>query len=119
MQRAHTSAWGDGGQVAPLLAAVVFVAVVAVVLVAQVGRVAGDRTRARTAADAAALAGALDGRAAAERLAADNGGTIEHFAVSAGDTEVTVRVGGARATARARAGRAGPAGVGVDPDGPP
>jgi len=80
------------------------VAVVAALALAQMSAVVGDRARARTAADAAALAGVTDGRSGADALAAANHGSVERFVVSGGDTEVTVRVGRARATARARAG---------------
>ena len=112
---------GDRGQTTVLLAVVVLVAVGAVVLLANLGRVAADRARARTAADAAALAAAaaLDPAEAAS-LARDaagrNGGVVEAVTVQDGVAEVTVRVGGARATSAAaptwRAGRTiRPAGV--------
>ena len=67
----------------PLSVMVLAVAVVTLVVIAHLGGLVVDRTRARTAADAAALAG----------VGAD------------GSTQVTVRVGRARATARARPGR--------------
>ena len=95
----------ERGQVLPLVAVVLMAATVAVLVVAHLGGVVVDRARARTAADAAALAGVDGGRPAAEAEASANGGVIESWSVSDGATEVTVRVGRARATARARPGR--------------
>jgi hypothetical protein len=89
---------------------VVFATVIAV-LARQAGA-AVDRARAQTAADAAALAGASQGRAGAEQFAAANGATLVVYAELDGETvDVTVRVGEMDASARAS----------VDPvaDGPP
>jgi hypothetical protein len=91
----------ERGQAAPLLTACVVVAALAVTAFAQLGARAADAARARTAADAAALAGVLDGPAGAARLAAANGAVLESFAVVAGDVVVRVRVGDAFARARA------------------
>ena len=69
----------DRGQAMPL---VVGVLAVVAVLVAALGVVAGhsiDAARARTAADAAALAGVEAGEAAAEALAHANGGVLVEF----------------------------------------
>jgi hypothetical protein len=92
---------GDRGQALPLVVAVVaFVAV----CVVGAGRLVGgavDAARARTAADAAALAGAGDGRAAAAEMAAANGGVLVGFREAGDDVVVDVRVGSAVATARA------------------
>lgn len=97
----------QAGQALPLVAGIV---VVAAVLVAAVGWYAGglvDSARARTAADAAALAGALDGsRRDAELAAQSNGGTLESFALVGVDVIVAVRVGRAVQRARATAGGA-------------
>jgi predicted aspartyl protease len=93
----------ERGQATPLVAAVVvFAAIVAFALV-RAGRVAVDSARARTAADAAALAGAADGRGAALRLAAANGGHLVRYRVLGADVVVEVDVGGVSARARARA----------------
>ena len=93
---------GDRGQVGLALGlAVVAAAVGAILLLGALGRTVNDRTRARTAADAAALAGVNDGRAGAERLAADNGGSLESYTSFGTAVEATVRVGTARATSRA------------------
>jgi len=93
---------GDSGQALPLMALAVMLAVVAILALARLGGALDDSARARTAADAAALAGAVDGRKAAQDLADQNGGTLVNF-VRRGDTvDVSVRVG--RATAVASAG---------------
>lgn len=64
-----------------------------------------DASRARTAADAAALAGVTGGRQAAEQLASGNGAAIVEFTESSRDgavtVTVTVRVGDATSSARA------------------
>lgn len=92
---------GEKGQALPLLLIVLAVGLVGVLVVARLGQAADDAARARTAADAAALAGAADGRAAAEQVAAANGGVVIDY-VSAGDqVEVVVAVGVASARARA------------------
>jgi uncharacterized membrane protein len=105
----------DRGQVSPLVAVVVMGAAVAVLVIAHLGGVVVDRTRARNAADAAALAGATDGRSAAEEVARANGAVLEGWRQIDGATEVTVRVGRARATARARRGPPGGAGAEASP----
>ena len=92
----------DQGQALPLLAGVLaLVATVAIGLVA-LGNLVGERARAQTAADAAALAGAARGRPAAAAMARENHGDLESFAVQGAEVEVTVRVGDATATSRAR-----------------
>jgi len=92
----------DQGQALPLLAGVLaLVAAVAIGLVA-LGNLVGERARAQTAADAAALAGAARGRPAAVAMARENHGDLESFAVQGAEVEVTVRVGDATATSRAR-----------------
>ena len=93
---------GAGGQVVVLAVAVLVVAALVMLGVVRLGDAAVERARARTAADAAALAGAADGRDAAERLARDNGGRLVAFRTIGPDVVLTVVVGGARATARAR-----------------
>jgi hypothetical protein len=67
------------------------------------GRVLADRAQARTAADAAALAGAVEGEAAARRLAAANGAELTEFRdLDGGEVVVEVRLDGVSAHARAR-----------------
>jgi hypothetical protein len=92
---------GDRGQAVPLVIAVGVVAAVAVVALGRLAVGAVEAARARTAADAAALAGAVDGRAAASTAAVANHGVLISFVTSGEEVVVEVRVG--RATARARA----------------
>ncbi len=95
---------GDEGQLLPLYAVILLVACGAVVLVGHLGQLAHRRARARTAADAAALAGAVEGRAAAETVAAANGAVIDAFVTDGVAVDVTVHVGDTHATARAQRG---------------
>ena len=99
-----TRAVGDRGQAAVLLvvvASVIFL-VTTTALVVLGGRVV-ERTRAQTAADAAALVSLDGGRPSAEVLAARHGAELVSWVRGPADGEVTVvvRLGGARATARA------------------
>jgi hypothetical protein len=92
---------GEHGQALPLVAGgLVLVALLAVGAV-RLGGVVTDRARAHTAADAAALAGAAEGRTAAAKVAAANGGRLTGYQSSGSSVEVTVRVGDVRAVARA------------------
>lgn len=90
------------GQVVPLLAAFIVVAGLLLIALTHLSGGAVDRALARRAADAAALAGAADGRDGAERLARDNKARVSRFTVKERDTEVVVTYGDARAIARAR-----------------
>jgi hypothetical protein len=88
----------------PLTAALV---AVAIMLVLGVGALAGDVVdagRARSAADAAALAGVHRGWAGSHDLAARNGGVVVSWRRDGEAVTVTVRVGRAVATARATRG---------------
>ena len=93
----------ERGQVAPLLA--LFAVGIGLACLG-LGRFAGgavDAASARTAADAAALAGAdAGGEPAARSLAAANGGRLESFEAAGGDVRVRVHVGPHVVTARAR-----------------
>lgn len=91
----------DEGQIVLLGALVIVFASLVSVGVAEVGSAMVARQRAHTAADAAALAGLAGGRAAAQELALRNGATLVQFDQSASEVTVVVRVGSARATARA------------------
>jgi len=101
----------DDGQAAVSLvtiAAALFVALI--VAIGQFGGHALDRTRAQTAADAAAL-GSLDGgRSAARQLAAAHGADLVSWERGPGSSEVmvvvtvVVRIGDSSATARATNG---------------
>lgn len=72
--------------------------------VGTIGTVLVDQARAHTAADAAALAGAMGGSAAAAAVAVADGATLVSFAREGGDVVVVVRVGRSRAGARATDG---------------
>jgi hypothetical protein len=88
----------------PVLAVAVLVVALAAVGVGKVGLAAVERARARTAADASALAGAAGGEPEAASLAQSNGGRLVRFRELGPDVVVTVQVGRAEATARARRG---------------
>ncbi len=96
---------GQRGQATPLALVVIVLAVVATLAIAHVGRLVVDAGRARTAADAAALAGVEGGRQASARLAGEHDATMVSWSSSgppdAVTVTVTVRVGMARATAAA------------------
>ena len=93
---------GDPGQVLPLTALLIAAGLGVVVLLAQLGGVVLDRSRAKASADAAALAAVLGGPDAARTVAAANGAVLEAVTVAGdGVVEVTVRWGRARATSRA------------------
>ena len=95
---------GDHGQALPFGLAL---AGLAAVLTVGLGTLAGDVVdagRARTAADAAALAGVTGGPAAAGRLAAANGARVVAWSRSGATVTVTVAVGSATATAWATNG---------------
>ena len=92
---------GNRGQAVAMVVLVFVVAGAALMLLSRLGGVVDDAARARTAADAAALAGALAGESDAARLAAANGGELESYEIRGPMIEVVVRVGHARARARA------------------
>lgn len=99
---------GERGQAAPLMVVMLLVLMVAVVATVEVGQLLDESARARTAADASALAGAAAGRGEAAALAAANGGVLLSYTEqeTAGDVDallvtVEVRVGRASQTARA------------------
>ena len=84
----------DGGAVVVVLGRVAEVVVV-------VGRVVVDRAGAQAAADAAALAGALDDARGAEEVAVANGARIVRFSRSGELVQVEVSRAGQRAVATA------------------
>jgi D-alanyl-D-alanine carboxypeptidase/Putative Flp pilus-assembly TadE/G-like len=107
----------DGGQIVPLAAAMVALCCVALLALVPVASALDDRARARTAADAAALAGAADGERTARQVAGANGADLLEIERSGDEVVVQVRVGEVEAYARARAirrppelGAGGPAG---------
>ena len=94
----------DRGQLLPMVALLVAMALGLAVLIVETARLVGERAIAQMAADAAALAAVVDsgdGRWRASEMAAANGAVLESFRQLGASVEVTVRVGRARATARA------------------
>jgi len=89
------------GQATPLWAVVIVLAALLLVPTGLLVRAAVERTEARSAADAAALAGALDGESEARRVASLNGARVVAYVARHDLVEVTVVVGDRRATARA------------------
>ncbi|MBW3547730.1 MAG: M15 family metallopeptidase [Actinobacteria bacterium] len=80
------------------------------------GRLGGEAVaaaRARTAADAAALAGAAEGEETARAVAEANGGELVDFTEEGAEVQVRARVGGSEAVARAQRVGAGATGGGV------
>jgi hypothetical protein len=94
----------EHGQAVPLAAALAAIAAMLVVGIGVMAHDVGDAGRARSAADAAALAGVVGDRPAASALAAANGATLVAWARDGPDVVVTVRVGSVTATARATGG---------------
>lgn len=94
----------ERGSFLPLVALGLALVVVAGLLLAGFGRATGDRARAQTAADAAALAGVVEGREAAEELAAANGAELLEFRREGAEVVVRVRLGRSLASARAALG---------------
>lgn len=94
----------ERGQVAPLVAVFMLGVGLACLGLGRLGGAAVEAARARTAADAAALAGAAGGEPAARQLAEANGATLSHFEAAGTDVraEATTASG---ATVRARARR--------------
>jgi len=94
----------DAGQATPLVALLFVITAGALLALGHLGAILADRTRAQTAADAAALAGATDGEGRARDVAARNGGEVRSYVAQGSEVEVVVRVGQADASARARGG---------------
>lgn len=91
----------DRGQATPLWAVVLVLAGLLLVPTGMLVRATIERAEARSAADAAALAGALDGERTARAVAAANGAEVVEYHALGDLVEVTVVVGDRRATARA------------------
>ncbi len=95
------------GQSTVLMVVMLFATVGMALAVAEIGQVLDESARARTAADAAALAGAAEGEAAAVEIAAANGASLVFFeevtSAGAGERTVIVGVRVGRASQRARA----------------
>ena len=91
----------DRGQAMPWLMLVMVTAMALVAFAARLGPVVDDAARARTAADAAALAGVAVGEGGARARAAANGGELVTFTRTGSRVEVVVRVGEVQARAEA------------------
>lgn len=99
----------DRGQILSLVVLLIALGAGLAVLVGELGVVTVERARAT--ADAAALAAVTergDGRTVAREFAAANGAQLVSFTRDGGEVLVVVRVGRARATARAVAVLCGP-----------
>jgi tartrate dehydratase beta subunit/fumarate hydratase class I family protein len=90
-----------GGAAILLLTASLAIAPLAMLGVAEAGKRLHEGVRARTAADAAALAGTTGGRAAAARLASRNGARLVAYRELGDRVIVEVVVGEAHAVAAA------------------
>lgn len=95
---------GERGSVVPLGAAAVVVAAMMMVILVEVGVRAIDRAEAQSAADMAALAAVVEGRAGAVDLAQRNGAALSGYADDGVTVWVEVSRGHARAQARASYG---------------
>ena len=93
----------DRGQALPWMMLVVAAAMTLVVVAVHLAIVVDDAARARTAADAAALAGAAAGEPAARDLAERNGAELLSFERTWRGVRVEVRVGHVQAQAEASA----------------
>ena len=92
----------ERGQVLPLVALLLVVAGGAMLWLGRLGGAAVSRAQAQTAADMAALAGAVGGRSDAVALAAANGARLVAFEQRGGQAWAKVELGRAVASARAR-----------------
>jgi hypothetical protein len=90
---------GERGQTVPLIALVLLVAGGLAWAVAVLGGRAAAQGHVRSAADAAALAGAVAGEPAAAEVAAANHAALESFRQQGDVVEVRVQAGGFRAVA--------------------
>ncbi len=94
----------DRGQLAPLVALLALAVGLACLGLGRFASGAVDAAQARTAADAAALAGAHDDDTVVRDIAARNGAVVTSIERVGGDVRVRVRVGAQTASARARVG---------------
>jgi len=94
----------DAGQALPLLLLVVALAAVSIVGAAEFGARLVREAHAQSAADAAAVAGALGDEPAARSLAARNGAVLVSYRAEGVTVTVVVAIGPVTATARATRG---------------
>lgn len=93
----------DGGQALPWMMLLVMIGLGLVVVAVRLAPVLDDAAQARTAADAAALAGAAAGESEARSIASANGGELIEYRRTGSTVTVVVQVGDVRARARAAA----------------
>ncbi len=103
MERARPTDRSGSTRATAMVVTVLALAVLAVAatVIVTTTEAAGDRARAQTAADAAALAGVTGDRAAAADLAARNGAQLRRFERRAERVSVVVELGAAVAEAEA------------------
>lgn len=92
----------DRGQATPLMAAAIVLVAVLMIGMGPMARVLADRAQARTAADAAALAGAAEGEDAAREMAAANDAELVGYQAQGDEVVVKVAIGRVTAYGRAR-----------------
>ncbi len=89
----------DRGAASLFVIALLAMVMVGTLLTVAIGEVVIDRAQAQTAADAAALAGVVDGQDAASSYAQANGSQLRSFEAYGSKVRVTVQVGRVTATA--------------------
>ncbi len=105
MERRVVRGSREAGQAVPLVLAVIVLAVVVLLALVPLAQGTQQRAAARTAADAAALAGAAEGEDAAREVAEANGADLVSWRAEGVDVWVEVTLGEARAVAKARRDR--------------
>lgn len=102
MERRHRRrSRGEVGSALPLLGLAFAFVLVCTALLAGISDRVVSRARAQSAADAAALAGVVEGRSGAEELARENRATLVSFDQSGSGVHVVVERDGVRAAAAA------------------
>lgn len=92
----------ERGSITPFIALFVVITAGLTMGVARFGAEAAIAAQARTAADAAALAGAAEGEQAARQVAHINGARLVSFSVEGREAQVTVELDGTKVSARAQ-----------------
>ena len=102
MRRQRWKPRNERGSVVLIAAGAVVITGVAALGIGRLGGAVATRAQAGTAADAAALAGAAEGRVAAEQVATANRAELVEFVELGDDVIVRVVIDGIEARARAR-----------------
>ena len=95
----HQANVDDRGAASLFAIALLALVMVGALLTAAIGEVVIDRAQAQTAADAAALAGVVEGEQAARKFAQANNAELGAFTAFGSRVRVTVQVGRVSATA--------------------